>query len=103
MNSIANPGISANVPATPAQPKPATTGDAHAAAGQAASPASPDGDSVQLTQSARAMMDAAASSSDVPVDAERVAQIREQIANGTYRVDAQRVADRLISMERQLG
>ena len=83
--------------------KPAAAGDVGpGATGRASATPVPAGDHVQLTQSARAI-DAAARGTDAPVDAKHVARIRQAIADGTYKVDAQRVADRLIDLERQIG
>ena len=83
--------------------KPAAAGDVGAGAtGRATAAPVQAGDHVQLTQSARAI-DAAARGTDAPVDAKHVVRIRQAIADGTYKVDAQRVADRLIDLERQIG
>lgn len=97
-------------PGGPALPQPPTTGTRPAVAGDAegSSPgratATPvrAGDSVQLTASARAL-GAASRSADAPVDTKRVERIRQAIADGTYKVDAQRVADRIISLDKQIG
>lgn len=62
----------------------------------------PAGERVQLTDSARAI-DAASRAADAPVDARRVEQLRQAIAAGTYHVDPQRVADRMLALERQIG
>jgi negative regulator of flagellin synthesis FlgM len=97
-------------PSGPAGPQSGTTGSKPAAAGEIGAgaagraPATPvqAGDQVQLTESARAI-GAAARGTDAPVDAKHVERIRQAIADGTYQVDAQRVADRLIALERQIG
>ncbi|MGH8155189.1 MAG: flagellar biosynthesis anti-sigma factor FlgM [Rhodanobacteraceae bacterium] len=100
MNTTINPG-------GPTVPQPATsssksaTGEAAGtAAGQVAANPTRGGDHVQLTESARAI--AAARGTDAPVDTQRVEHIRQAIADGSYKVDAQRVADRLIGMEKQI-
>lgn len=82
--------------------KPAAGDPGAGAAGRAAATPVQAGDHVQLTESARAI-DAAARGTDAPVDARHVARIRQALADGTYKVDAQRVADRLIDLERQIG
>ena len=83
--------------------KPAAAGDVGAGGpGRATAAAVPTGDHVQLTESARAI-DAAARGADAPVDAKQGARIRQAIADGSYKVDAQRVADRLVALERQIG
>jgi negative regulator of flagellin synthesis FlgM len=60
-------------------------------------------DSVQLTDTAAklAELQAEVSSAD-GVDLERVEAIRQQIADGSYEIDADRVADALMTMEREL-
>lgn len=102
MNTTINPG-------TPGVPKPAASGgkpvaagDTGASAGRA--PAAPvqGGDQVRLTESAKAI-GAASKAADAPVDTQRVERIRQSIADGTYKVDAQRVADRMIALEKQIG
>lgn len=58
-------------------------------------------DSVQLTDSARALQQA--SSTNSPVDTSKVEQIKQQLANGTYKVDANAIAHNLTSLESQLN
>jgi negative regulator of flagellin synthesis FlgM len=58
-------------------------------------------DSVKLTDSARALQQA--SSTDSPVDTARVEQIKKSLAAGTYQVDPNAIADRLTSIENQIG
>lgn len=104
MSTTINPGgPTVPKPSVSNSPLPAAAGDAegsvsgHAPAGSAQSD-----DRVQLTESARAI-GAATRSADAPVNTQRVEHIRQAIADGTYKVDAQRVADRLISLEKQIG
>ena len=56
-----------------------------------------DTDSVELTPSARALGE---SGTDAPVDLHRVEKLRQAIADGSYRVDADRIAGKLIEIER---
>lgn len=58
-------------------------------------------DSVKLTDSARALQKA--SSTDSPVDTAKVEQIKKSLAAGTYKVDPNAIADRLTSIENQIG
>ena len=58
-------------------------------------------DSVKLTESAKALQQA--SSTDSPVDTAKVEQIKKSLAAGTYKVDANAIADRLTSMESQIN
>lgn len=71
--------------------------------GRAAAPASP-ADRVTLTDSARQLQRLAEAVAAAPgFDAARVAELKEAVARGDYRPDAQRVADRLIAIERELA
>jgi negative regulator of flagellin synthesis FlgM len=54
-----------------------------------------DTDSLELTPSARTLGDAGA-----PVDSHRVEKLREAIADGSYRIDADRIAGKLLDIER---
>ena len=65
------------------------------------SDAKPDSrDTVQLTDSARALQELEKALADAPVvDSKRVDEIRQAIASGTYEVDAERVAQKLIDLE----
>ncbi|MBE1159551.1 flagellar biosynthesis anti-sigma factor FlgM [Dyella acidiphila] len=58
-------------------------------------------DSVKLTDSAHALHQA--SSTGSPVDTAKVEQIKKSLAAGTYKVDPNAIADRLTSMENQIG
>jgi negative regulator of flagellin synthesis FlgM len=77
--------------------------DSSAAAGSSA-PAAKTGDQLKLTDSAKALQEAARSSSSASaIDAQRVEKVQKALANGSYKINAGRIADGLISMERQLG
>ncbi|QNK02599.1 flagellar biosynthesis anti-sigma factor FlgM [Dyella telluris] len=60
-------------------------------------------DRVQLTDSARALQEAARTTSGATMDTKKVEQIRQALANGTYKVDAGRIADRMMSLETQMN
>jgi negative regulator of flagellin synthesis FlgM len=62
--------------------------------------ASQTDDSVNLTDSARAMHQA--SSTDSPVDTARVEQIKQSLAAGTYKVDPNAIANGVLTMENQI-
>jgi negative regulator of flagellin synthesis FlgM len=60
-------------------------------------------DSVQLTDTAARLSELQAEVNAAEgVDLERVEAIREQIADGSYEVDADRIADALMTMEKEL-
>ncbi len=61
-------------------------------------------DRVTLTDSARQLQRLAEAVAAAPdFDAARVAELKEAVGRGEYRPDAQRVADRLIALERELA
>lgn len=72
-------------------------------AATAGSQASQASDSVKLTDSARALQQAGGVNSQTPVDTARVEQIRKSLAAGNYTVDANKIADRLSSLENQIS
>jgi len=57
-------------------------------------------DSVKLTDSARALTEAAQGGGQI--DQKKVDQIRAAIANGSYKPDPTRIADRLVSLNSQI-
>lgn len=58
-------------------------------------------DSVDLTDSARQLQDLQAAVAGTPVvDSGRVEALRDAIANGSYTVDPQRIADGLLAQDR---
>jgi len=81
-----------------------TTADLSVASGRKAetakkepTAAAADTDSVQLTAPARVLGEGSA---DAPVDVHRVERLRQSIADGSYRVDADRIAGALLDIER---
>ena len=76
---------------------------ASAAAPEASSAAPRQADQLRLTDSARALQEAARLGDASPIDAKRVDQIRQALADGSYTIDAGKIADRLLAMDQQLG
>ena len=65
--------------------------------------ASQTGDHVTLTNSARSLQKVEEAISKAPVvNTDRVAAVKQSIGNGSYQVNAQSTADKLLSFERGL-
>lgn len=61
-------------------------------------------DSLRLTGEATGLQAIQRELSTAPaVDSARVAQVREALENGTYRIDPQAIADRMIALDQQIG
>ena len=61
------------------------------------------GDTVTLTDSARSLQKIEEAVAKAPVvDAAKVAAVKQAINSGTYKIDAGRVADKLLQFERGL-
>lgn len=60
-------------------------------------------DSVKLTESARTLSAVAQGDQGNGIDAKRVAEIRQQLANGTYQVNPGKIADGLMALEGQIS
>lgn len=94
----------------PKLPQP-PSGQGSSAAQSSAGPTSSDAtagstgatDRVQLTDSARALQEAARTNDGATMDTKKVDQIRQALANGTYKVDAGRIADRMMALDNQLN
>jgi negative regulator of flagellin synthesis FlgM len=66
-------------------------------------PAQPEADNVHLTDPARNMAALAQAVFDAPdVNVERVQNVQQSLQNGSYRIDAGRIADRLLQLEQEL-
>ena len=60
-------------------------------------------DTVSLTGTAAHLKTLEQAMASLPVvDSQRVEQLRQSVSNGSYRVDAQRVANKFISFEKQM-
>lgn len=70
---------------------------------EAASAAPHNGDQLKLTDSAKALQEATRMNDASPIDSKRVEQVRRALADGSYKVDAGRIADRMLAMDQQLG
>lgn len=95
--------------ATPLRPVEAgSTAAAHGAraGGERSAPisATPEADSLRLTGEATGLRTIARELGAAPagIDMERVNAIRASLADGSYRVDAQAVADRMLDLENAL-
>jgi negative regulator of flagellin synthesis FlgM len=67
----------------------------------AGAPKSKTGDTVTLTNSARSLQKIEEAVAKTPVvDASKVAAVKQSISSGTYKIDARRVADKLLQFER---
>ena len=72
--------------------------------GKEAQPTTPGGDNVSLTDTALRIQEVERRLAEVPVvDRERVEQIRQQIADGSYSIRAEHIAGKLIELEHYLG
>ena len=77
--------------------------DATGAAGTRVKQAGSGAETVRITETALRLKRLEEALANTPVaDAERVKALKDAITNALYEVDAERVADKLISMERDL-
>ena len=91
----AQPGVQ-NEPANSKQPA------APATASEQATTASKSGESVQLSREAQQLQKISEKLRDQPtVNKERVAQLKQAIAEGSYQIDSQQVASKLLNFESQ--
>ncbi|MCJ0974405.1 flagellar biosynthesis anti-sigma factor FlgM [Pseudomonas sp. PS1] len=82
--------------------RPSATQTPAADASKGASSAAAMGENVQLSPEAQRLQQATEKMNQQPsVDQARVAQIKQAIADGSYQVDSQRVASKLLAFESQ--
>ena len=97
-------GVSSSAPASPATSAAGTRATKAVAAG--AAPGSGAGgvtDSVRITDAASYLATAEQTLTDLPViNSSRVAATSDALANGTYRICAERIANQLLQFERLL-
>lgn len=74
-----------------------------AAGGDAVGSAAKSDDRVRLTDSARALQDAARTGDAAAIDSKRVETIRAALADGSYRIDPAGIADRMLALDAQIG
>lgn len=100
--TISNNGLPL-LPQAPGSQANGTAAGTGSAAGEA--PASVHGkdDSVRLTDSARALQDAAKVDGQPVIDSKRVEQIRQAIADGSYQVNPAAIADKMIALDAQIA
>jgi negative regulator of flagellin synthesis FlgM len=73
-------------------------------AASGASASTPPSDSVHITESARTLASLSQAVSEAPdVDLNRVSAVQSAISNGSYQINAQNIADKLLHLERDLG
>ena len=83
---------------------PGSSSSATAAVSADANVAAPgNDDQLKLTDSARALQEATKMKDASPIDPKRVEKVRQALADGSYKVDADRIADRMLAMDQQLG
>ncbi|MGA0586382.1 flagellar biosynthesis anti-sigma factor FlgM [Dyella sp. KRB-257] len=76
---------------------------APAAAGGSEPGSAAAADKVNLTDSARALQEAARAGDSAPIDTAKVERVRQALAAGTYQVNPERIADRMLSLDSQIA
>lgn len=103
--TISNNGLPPQLPQASGNPGNGTAASAAGtAAGTGSSASAVRGtDQVKLTDSALALQQAARADDSSAIDTKRVEQVRAAIASGSYQINPGNIADRMISMDGQLG
>ena len=69
-----------------------------------ASASTPQSDTVHITESARTLASLAQTVSDTPdIDMNRVAAVQQSLTTGSYKINPERIADRMLQLEQDLG
>ncbi|MEX6503094.1 flagellar biosynthesis anti-sigma factor FlgM [Pseudomonas zhanjiangensis] len=102
-NNAATPGSTGRTGSTQSGNVNESNAQKQAAATPApAAQASKSGESVELSREAQQLQKLGEKLGDLPsVNKERVAQLKQAIADGSYQVDSQRVASKLLEFESQ--
>lgn len=102
MNGVNNNSVNPQRPGT-AERSDATSRPASTAADQPRTTASSGGDSVNLSDRAKALKQAEQQLANQPeVDDAKVAQIRQALEDGTYKVDAKQLAQKMLDMDKSI-
>lgn len=103
MSPIDTSGVKTSLRVDPERQETRVRSDDSESSSASASAQTKPADSVQLTDTAAKLSELQAEVNAAEgVDLERVEAIREQIADGSYQVDADRIADALMTMEQEL-
>lgn len=100
INSVTSPAVTVAGALKPGADKAAAAGTASASGPAAVDRVSLTGDAMRMQQLDKAVSQSTGGSE---VDGKRVTQVRTALANGSYRIDSKRVADKLSRMEWDLG
>ena len=96
-------GLPITVLKNPKEGPQVTTGHSKSGPAQEETAKPASSDTVTLTSTAARLRDLGNSLSALPVtDAQRVAEVKQAVENGTYKIDAGRVADKMIALEKLL-
>ena len=103
MSPIDTSGVKTSLRVEPERQDTRVRSDDSESSSASASAQTKPADSVPLTDTAAKLSELQAEVNAAEgVDLERVEAIREQIADGSYQVDADRIADALMTMEQEL-
>ncbi|MEI7035918.1 flagellar biosynthesis anti-sigma factor FlgM [Fulvimonas yonginensis] len=100
--TISNNGLPL-LPQAPGSPASGPAAGSGSVAGDAAASVPGSDDRVRLTDSARALQEAAKVDDQAAVDTRRVEQIRKSIADGSYQVNPAAIADKMLALDAQIA